>query len=373
MSQAPPPSPQESTAKPADSTASQPQAKPGTDNAATPQPGDAAPAPTEQERTAAAPANETSPKTQAAPPASDTPAATEEQPQEKPAKSTKRRTTVGSVIFDTILVLLLLGALGYSGYFLHQELPKFRVPSPMELALEENEELSQRYDELISRSHHAEVQLAMREKLAALDAKLASLEEQLRQGEKRIAELKTQALGVQHEIRQADKEARAVALSLLPGLPLGDVATTTGKRFNNATVYRIENNARGRRVVLRSPEGQVSYPLNELVRDNLPQMFLYAFGYLDLVDMSDFTKADGTPATTQDKADDKAKPAKSRTAAKPRKSRGVIIINGERYEIGGGSPVVDTEAATKTQPAPSQGTMPVPDEIWQAPDGALPF
>lgn len=294
-------------------------------------------------------------------------------PAGKPTQPGRRRTTVGSVIFDTLLVLILLAVLGYSAYYLHRELPKFRVPSPMELALEENDQLSQRYDELISQSHHAEVQLAMREKLAALDAKLASLEEQFKQGENRIAELKTQALGVQHEIRQADKEARAVALSLLPGLTLGDVATTTGKRFNNATIYRIENNARGKRIVLRSPEGQVSYPLNELVRDNLPQIFLYAFGLVDLVDMSDFSKADGTPVTAQSQTNPKPASGKGKSTGKTRKSRGVIIINGERYEIGGGSPVVDTEAAAKTPPAPSTDTMPVPDEIWQAPDGALPL
>lgn len=291
-----------------------------------------------------------------------------------PSTKRKKRTTVGSVIFDTILVLLLLGALGYSAYYLKEELPKFRVPSPTELALEENAELSKRYDELVSQSHHAEIQLAMRQKLAALDSKLASLTEQLKQGESRIAELKTQALGVQHEIRQADREARKVALSLLPGLQLGDVSTTSGKRFVNATVYRIENSPRGRRVVLRSPEGQVAYLLKDLVRDTLPQIFLYAFGYIDLVDMSDFAKADNETATEAPQSEAPQKPqAKTQTAPKQKNSRRVILVNGRAYEAGSGSPVVDTEAATKGQQDTYEEAVPISDEIWTAPDGALPM
>lgn len=51
-------------------------------------------------------------------------------------------------LLDLFLVLLLTGALGGGGWYIYQEMERYRVPSQMELAMEENVELCRERDGL---------------------------------------------------------------------------------------------------------------------------------------------------------------------------------------------------------------------------------
>lgn len=284
-------------------------------------------------------------------------------PEVKPAR-------FGSVVLDTVLVLALIGAIGYVGWFLYTELPNYRIPSPIEQELAENRRLTDKQKEILNRSEAADISLAKAARLKELDGRVEALKASLAEGENTLKNLQTQTLGVQHEIRQADQDARAVALGLLPGLRVGNVTTKSGKHFANATIYRVEGSGSARRLVLRSAEGQASFYVRELVRDNLPDLVLYAFGYKDLVDMSDFTQADGEAAAAPKPQAKK----KSEQAAQPRR-RGRIIVDGKEYRPEGSSPVVDTEANRRQEAsgqAPAQALPASPDE-WQAPTGDIPL
>lgn len=279
-------------------------------------------------------------------------------------------TRFGSVVLDTVLVLALIGAIGYVGWFLYTELPNYRIPSPIEQELAENRRLTDKQKELLNRSEAADISLAKAARLKELDGRVEALKASLAEGENTLKSLHTQTLGVQHEIRQADQDARAVALGLLPGLRVGNVTTKAGKHFANATIYRVDGSGSARRLVLRSAEGQASFYVRELVRDNLPDLVLYAFGYKDLVDMSDFTQADGEAAAAP-KPQAQKKPEQ---AAQPRR-RGRIIVDGKEYRPEGSSPVVDTEANRRQEAsgqAPAQALPASPDE-WQAPTGDIPL
>lgn len=341
-------------------------AAPGAASASTPQPGQMG-APTPPSNAAPAQSGETS--VSARPNAAAGSEATP-QPQATPATPAVKPTRFGSVVIDTVLVLALVGAIGYVGWFLHKELPNYQIPSPIEQELEENKRLTDKQRELISRSEAADISLAKAARLKELDGRVEALKASLAEGENTLKDLHTQTLGVQHEIRQADQDARSVALGLLPGLRVGNVTTRAGKHFANATIYRVEGSGSARRLVLRSTEGQASFYVRDLVRDNLPDLLLYAFGYKDLVDMSDFTQADGE-ADAAPKPQARKKPEQ---AAQPRR-RGRIIVDGKEYRPEGSSPVVDTEANRRDEAAgqtPDQVLPSSPDE-WQAPTGDIPI
>lgn len=351
---APSPAPNAPAAAPAPSAA-----RPEGEPAATAQPG-------------SAPA-QTAPSPGASAAASPSPASTGgpvPKAQSAAGEPSVKPTRFGSVVLDTVLVLALIGAIGYVGWFLYTELPNYRIPSPIEQELAENRRLTDKQKELLSRSEAADISLAKAARLKELDSRVEALKASLTEGENTLKSLHTQTLGVQHEIRQADQDARAVALGLLPGLRVGNVTTKAGKHFANATIYRVDGSGSARRLVLRSAEGQASFYVRELVRDNLPDLVLYAFGYKDLVDMSDFTQADGEAAAAP-KPQAQKKPEQ---AAQPRR-RGRIIVDGKEYRPEGSSPVVDTEANRRQEAsgqAPAQALPASPDE-WQAPTGDIPL
>ena len=254
-------------------------------------------------------------------------------------------------LLDLFLILLLTGALGGGGWYLYQEMERYRVPSQMELAMEENLELSRTRDSLRDTAFHADEQIHMRQKLASLDEQLADLKRRINDKKSAVAAEHDRVIALQNEILKEDRTLRSVARGLLPGMPIGDAVGTRGKVYRNAVIHRLEGN----RITLRYPEGQTSFPVRDLVKDTLPDIARYAFGLDDMVDTSDFETAAGQPAP-------KKRKGKLISPKKHVQPQGV-----KDYEPAPGAPTVDTNAApTSTITADDEAPAPA-DEEWQIP------
>ncbi len=267
---------------------------------------------------------------------------------EKAEKPEKKKGGFFAVLFDTLLVLLLLAVLGCGGYYIKQQMELYRVPTPMEMALQENARLQKQHDELTDAYYRADEQIAMNKSLAHLNNELGRLQNECNKLQASIDTQQNNVLAMQHEIRTADKESRAIAVSLLPGMSIGNATTTRGKSLNDAYIYRLE----GKLIVLRSHEGQIRVPIRELIKKDMHKMARYAFGEEDLIDMSDFDTAIDTAATEESQPREKAKPARRME---------------QDYEARGGSPTVDTSAGS-TITAP-----PVQQDSGSDVSGELPF
>ncbi len=291
----------------------------------------------------------------------------EEAPAPAPAPGAVRRAKRAAkarwkaICLDGALVVLLLGVLGAAGYLLNDIMGRYHVPTPMELALEENEQLSKRCDELIDDALRADTQLHLRARLAQLETQAGSLSSKIADKKDSIDELHGRVLARQYAIRQADAANRSIAKGLLPGMPVGTVRTTTDKVYQNATIYRLDKKF----IHIRFPEGQVKFPVKQLVKSDLPELARYAFGDLDLVDMSDFD-------VTEDSDAEKEKPKSSKSnksnAASETKSK--VEVNYDPV----GTPVLDTDAnKTTTSRVPYETDSTAPADSWDAPDGSLPL
>lgn len=277
--------------------------------------------------------------------------------EEKP----KAKAHWGGFLLDSFLVLALLGTLGGGGYYLKQELDKYRVPSIMEITMRENLELCKQREALQAQAYHADEQIHMRKLLARLERQLGDFSRQIADKEEDITEEHNRVLALQHEIRQADKDARSVARSLLPGMHVGNVTTTSGKAYRDAVIYRME----GKLITLRSPEGQVRFPLNQLVKESLPTLARYAFDKEDLIDMSDFEASPMDAAAARQRATKREPQAQPEQKAQPEE---------KDYEAASGAPVVDTDAnRTTTNDAGDESAPRQEEDPWQAPLGDLPM
>ncbi len=271
-----------------------------------------------------------------------------------------QKTNWAGVALDCLLVLLLVAVLAGGGYYLKVQLDKYRVPTLMEITMRQNLELCQKRESLQDAAYHADEQIHMRQLLARLERKHESISRDMEEKKADIEEQHNRVLALQHEIRQFDRESRQVALSLLPGMPIGHATTTTGKSYRNAVIHRLE----GRLITLRTPEGQVRFPTSQLVKDTLPTLARYAFGQAELVDMSDFEQAGESADTAAPRRKDVARPAApQKTASTPRPAD---------YEPAAGAPVVDTDANKTTT---TGSTEAIDNDVapWQAPSGDLPM
>lgn len=290
-----------------------------------------------------------------------------------PAASDTKNANRGAILLDIFLIVLLLSILGGGSYYLKKELDHYRVPTEMEIAMEEFQQLAEKRDSLQATYYHADEQIHMRKRLARLDSQLKDIQKDTAALQSAIEEQKNIILARQHEIRQADADARIVARSLLPGMPIGTASTTKGKVVRNATIYKLERKL----ITLRSPEGQMRFPLKELITDNLPPLARYAFGVDNIVDMSDF---DSSPTANPPKNTSNQPSGAGQSAPKkvPIPTTGnaaakkTTFIANHSYDFSAGNPIVDTEtngAEEHPLPSPIQRVT----ETWQPPTEALPL
>lgn len=290
---------------------------------------------------------------QTKPAAAPAPAEAAETRSATPAPAQEKKTSGWGAFFDTVMVLLLLGVIGTGAWFITQELDKYRVPSPMELAQAEHLELCKQHEQLQDAAYRADEQIHMRQRIDSLDQQIADTRRQITERRKAIADEHTRRIALQREIQQEDKTSRAVAKNLLIGLPIGNASTTNGKAYPNAVIHRLEPGY----ITLRTPYGQSRIALSRLVKDNLPDIARYAFGIDDMVDMSDFESA----------------PRKHRQGKliTPRKPSTKVQQPG--YEPESGAPVVNTQAPQPATITVEPGLTPEDDGSWQAPTAPLPI
>ena len=286
-------------------------------------------------------------------PVSPAPEKKEEPSQEKPQPEKKKGRAAG-ILFDTLLVLILLGALGAGAWYTKQQLDVYHVPTPLELAQAEHLELCKQHQQIQDAAYKADEQLHMRERITNLDLQLNESSRKIQELKQNINIEHERVLAIQREIIQEDKTSRSVAKSLLIGLPIGNASTTNGRVYPDAIIHRIESG----RITLRTPNGQVRFPLSQLVKENLPDMARYAFGLDDMVDTSDFEIPIG-------------KKRRQGKLISPRKPS--TQVKEPSYEPESQGPVVNTQA-------PQQGVINVQPELlpgeqdnWEAPNGELPI
>lgn len=288
------------------------------------------------------------PESQETPAPDETPA--ESAPADKPKEKVKQKGGgFWGCLLDLFLVTLLTGALGGGGWYIYTEMERYRVPGQMELAMEENLELCRERDGLRDAAFHADEQLHMRQRLAGLDEQLSDLRRRIDEKKQAVAVEQERVFSLQGEILNEDVTLRAVARGLLPGMPIGDVTNSRGKVYRNAVIHRLAGN----RITLRYPEGQASFPVRELVKDNLPDLARYAFGLDDLVDTSDFTAVKGQPAPRKRKG----KLISPKNQVKPR-----VVKD---YDPAPGIPTVDTNSAPTSTITVDDGA-PTAEE-WEMP------
>lgn len=323
----------------------------------TPVPADETPAKQVEPLTPPEPAESTQEPSETADSTPAKPEPTDKQGEPKKKKNGKRG--FFSVFFDVILVMLLLGVLVGGGYYIKLKMDVYSVPSAIELAMQENARLQRERQDLIDAYYQADENILMRESLARLDSEMAKVQAECAEIESSIAEQKDKIMALQYEIRSTDKEYRSIALSLLPGMAIGDAVTTRGRGLREAYIYRLE----GKLITLRSHEGQIRVPTRELIKKDMPKLARYAFGEIDLVNMSDFESAGDAPSAKDEKSD-------KEQAESPAQAR-VTVRTGYDYEPTGGSPVVDTSAGA-TITAPTTATHRTTEE-WIPTEGELPF
>lgn len=283
----------------------------------------------------------------------ETPAAAKET---APVKE-KKKTSWGAVFFDTLLVFVLVGALGGGAWYMHREMEQYRVPSPLELAQAEHLELCKQHEQLQSAAYKADEQIHLRQRIAHLDEQLTDVNRKLAELRKSIDDERGRIVALQREIRHEDKTSRGVAKSMLIGLPIGNASTTNGRVYPNAIIHRLE----GGRITLRTPYGQVRFPVAQLVKENMPDMVRYAFGIDDLVDMSDFEATPGAPVAPRKRQGKLISPRKPSTQ-----------VTEPNYEPAPGAPVINAQSPPSVITV-EPGLTPEDDGSWQAPEGALPI
>lgn len=261
-----------------------------------------------------------------------------------------------AVFFDVILVALLLAVLGFGGYYIKIKMDEYRVPSAMDIALQENARLQRERDAMVDAYYKADEHILMLKSLEHLDRELSKVQDECAGIEQSIAENKDKILALQHEIRTTDSEYRSVALSLLPGMAIGDAVTNRGKALKDAYIYRLEGNL----ITLRSHEGQIRIPTRQLIKKDMPRLARYAFGEEDLVDMSDFDANGDAPQ----------KNSSTQKKEAPEEETPRVTVRTD-YEPTSGAPIVDTSAgATIAAPQPAGANS---RNIWVPTEGELPF
>lgn len=293
----------------------------------------------------------------------------ESSPQEQPKKNAigKAPRSLGGVlshkklwggVLDAVLVLSVIGVGVGIFWYLNQELPKYRVPSPYELSLAENANLRAERERLQPEAFRAEEQYLLKMRLDERRREIESQNLSNVETTAKIQEKRRQILAKQHEIRRTDKEYRQVALSLLPGMNLGTVRTRKGSRvYYGARVTRVE----GKSLLLSHDQGMVRLLASDLVAESLPALARYAFGVDDLLHIAEMNAEIATqPETEQAEPQTIALPPKqkeTKTASPKKKATpSYAALSPLAYEPPSAKPIVDVQLPPAPKVEPSSMT-----------------
>lgn len=262
-------------------------------------------------------------------------------------------------VLDVTLVLLVIGVVVGIFWYLNQELPKYRVPSPYELSLAENAKLRAERERLQPEAFRAEEQYLLKMRLEERQREIESQNRNNLETSAKIQEKSRQILAKQHEIRRTDKEYRQVAMSLLPGMNLGTVRTRKGSRVYYGTrVTRVE----GKSLLLSHDQGMVRLHASDLVAESLPPLARYAFGVDDLLHIAEMnaeiaTQSDAEEAEQQAPAQSAKKKETKASSRKKKTTSSYADLSPLAYEPPSAKPIVDVQLP----PAPKAETSSMTD------------
>lgn len=276
-----------------------------------------------------------------------------------------------SALTDLCLIAMTAGVIGGGAWYLNAQMKQYHIPSPLELAMAENQKLAEKQQALEEESFKADEQSRLRERYASLQKQLQEVNQATNDKLAKLESSEGNILALQHEIRQADRDARNVARNqLLPGMMIGVIRTKKGQVYNGATIRGID----GKLITIRHDSGQSRFNMNLLVTESLPTIVRYAFGLEELVDTSDFQSSDD--ASDSNKSSKKPV-AKTRTpsTAKATTSTSVKTRSFASYDPAMGVPVVDgTSPEPSTSSSSNTGYVaPAPTNGWSAPSDPLPL
>lgn len=275
-----------------------------------------------------------------------------------------------NALTDLCLVAMTAAVIGGGAWYLNEQMKLYNIPSPLELAMQENEKLAQKQQSLEKESFLADEQSRLRERYAMLQKQLQEVNQATSDKLAKLEASQGNILALQHEIRQADRDARNMARNqLLPGMMVGVIRTKKGQVYNGAIIRGID----GKLITIRHDSGQARFNMNLLVTESLPTIVRYAFGLEELVDTSDFQSSDAPSSKKTSKPTTTSKPS---PAAQTKTVTSVQTHAFASYDPAPGVPVVDG-----TTPAPSTGNSspapayqaPAPTNGWSAPSDPLPL
>ncbi len=278
-------------------------------------------------------------------------------PEVKPSKKAR----FGSFCLDFALVAMTASLIGGSAWYLNKQLKTYHIPTALELAMEENTKLAQKQQELEEEAFLADRNKRLKLLFKQMQDKLTQLDQEVAKKKGELKSAQGQILACQHQIRQADRDARNLAINqLLPGMMVGVIRTKNGQVYNGAIIRGID----GKKITVRHDSGQARFNLNLLETNSLPPIVRYALGVDKLVDTSDFISSPETKPT------EKAAP---KEAAKTAQNRGRIVTQSyASYDPKPGVPVVDSARQSKTSNT-GNATAPSSAGSWDAPDDPLPL
>ncbi len=280
-----------------------------------------------------------------------------------PAKASKKA-RFGNFCLDFLLVAMTASLIGGSAWYLNKQLKAYHIPTALELAMEENSKLAQMQQKMEEEAFRADRNARLNLRFKQMQDKLSQLDQEIAKKKSALESAKGQILAVQHQIRQADRDARNLSRNqLLPGMMVGVIRTKNGQVYNGAIIRGIE----GKRITVRHDSGQARFNLNLLETDTLPALVRYALGLDDLVNTSDFETSSETSTKAKSSPEPETKTAKASTP----KGR-IVTQSYANYDPKPGVPVVDTSKQTKSSNT-AEAPTPSYTDTWDAPDAPLPL
>jgi len=268
-------------------------------------------------------------------------------------------------LLDFTLSAMLISLLVGTGFHLNKEITRYHIPSPLELASQENEKLVAKIIELETETFNADKRIRLvisEEKLRKTHAETVLTKLQKK---KSIESLYQSIIAEQDRIREADTSARRIAREqLLPGIPIATITNKRGQVYNNCVIYRIEN----KHVSLRHSTGQSRIPLSQFPKKDLPTLIRYALDELDLVNTQDFDSANSL------RNNNSISELPRKTPKENFKRESVSVLNhysssiSTNFDPRPGSPTLDSKSATPNSSPQKRQTNNF-DE-WHAPDDA---